>query len=154
MRQTLALQLSFTAVVVGMLLGCSNAPFDVAPVHGKITLDGQPLKAGKVMFAPIRKGADLEAGKPAIGVIREDGTFELSTYRNGDGAVVGEHWVTVFGPDTPTVLSPTTSPVSTATATFDRISITERQSVKSGTDNQIEIALTSNDLANFSARAD
>jgi hypothetical protein len=136
--------------------GCDEAKFTLAPVHGTVTLDGQPLKQGKVMFAPIRSGSDLEAGKPAFGLILPDGSFELSTYSQGDGAVVGDHWVTVFGSDDSTsAVSLIGTPKQSAAPTpFDRLNVTTKQTVKFGNDNQIEIALTTADIAKFSVRAD
>ena len=32
-------------------------------------------------------------GKPAFGLLGEDGSYQLTTYENDDGAVVGKHWV-------------------------------------------------------------
>ena len=77
--------------------GCQQAPYDLAPVRGKVSVDGQPLASGRLMFAPISQGS-ADAGKPAFGDIQPDGSFVLTTYREGDGAVVGDHWVTLFPP--------------------------------------------------------
>ncbi len=52
-------------------------------------------------------------GKPATGVVQDDGSFVLSTYGNNDGAVVGKHQVMfspiMVGPETPAD-KPTPSP--------------------------------------------
>jgi hypothetical protein len=42
------------------------------------------------------KGESHKAGKLAFGVLQSDGTFVLGTYEPEDGAVVGDHWVTVI----------------------------------------------------------
>src|SRR5262245_35967084 len=78
------------------LCGCSQSPSELAPVTGKVVIDGQPFSAGKVMFAPVAKGDDRRAGRPAFGKLASDGSFTLGTYKLGDGAVVGDHWVTVI----------------------------------------------------------
>ncbi|WP_197527711.1 hypothetical protein [Posidoniimonas polymericola] len=69
-------------------LGCSSHP-SVAPVSGKVTLDGEPLRFGSVMFQAV------SGGQPATGKIQEDGTFSLSTFGDDDGAIVGKHRVRV-----------------------------------------------------------
>src|SRR5688500_17796317 len=59
--------------------GCGKSPYDLAPVHGKVTLNGEPLTNAKVMFAPIAKSESRKSGKPAFGVLQPDGTFVLGT---------------------------------------------------------------------------
>lgn len=92
--QALLLDVLGTVLVVAVV-GCSKPPYDVAPVRGTVTVDGQRLTAGRVMFAPVDKAGELNPGKPAFGRIGPEGSFVLSTYRDEDGAVVGEHHVTV-----------------------------------------------------------
>jgi len=59
-----------------------------------VTLDGKPLGGLRWFFTP-------EAGRIARGETRDDGLATLSTYGNGDGAIVGKHVVVVFGPNAP-----------------------------------------------------
>ncbi|MGE0755692.1 MAG: hypothetical protein AB7O38_01665 [Pirellulaceae bacterium] len=61
-----------------------------APVHGKVSYKGQPLKGGTVSFQP-----QGQPGNPALGDIQPDGTYSLTTYEKDDGAVLGKHAVTV-----------------------------------------------------------
>src|SRR3990172_2569518 len=82
------------AVVLAMT-GCSRSPYELAPVHGRVTLDGRPLSQSKVMFAPVEVGDNPNPGKPAFGLVQDDGSFVLTTYRTNDGAIVGEHWVSI-----------------------------------------------------------
>ena len=83
-----AVAISF-AVVVAMS-GCRNAnELDTAPVSGRVLMNGKPLSTGTVTFVPNR-------GRVANGDIQSDGTFELSTYRSGDGAIVGSHKAAVL----------------------------------------------------------
>ncbi|CAD7694868.1 unnamed protein product [Ostreobium quekettii] len=74
------------AAFVGVAVGCgqSSHELDTAPVSGRITLDGEPLPQGIVYVIP-------DKGRMAKALVKEDGTFELSTYHDGDGAQVGNH---------------------------------------------------------------
>lgn len=69
--------------------GCfGQKGLETAPASGIVTYNGKPLSFGRVSFRP-------EAGSPATGEIQSDGTFALSTYGNGDGAIVGTHQVSI-----------------------------------------------------------
>ena len=75
--------------------GCQNYEKETAIVRGTIALDGNPVTKGTVMFVP-------RAGRSGRAVIQADGTFQVSTYDDGDGAIVGENKVAVvvvFGED-------------------------------------------------------
>jgi hypothetical protein len=123
-----------------LLLGCSKSPFDLAPVHGTVTIAGRPLTSGKVMFAPAARGDATNAGKPALGLIQSDGSYTLTTYSDGDGAVVGDHWVTVFVPD-PKSPPKKSEDGSIAVTDFKRLAVPNKQTVASGTENQIDVKL-------------
>jgi hypothetical protein len=77
------------------LSGCGRT--GMAPVHGRVTCGGKPVPEAAVIFSPVPKteGA-LEAGKAAQGGTDEDGRYSLTTYRSGDGALVGKHKVSVI----------------------------------------------------------
>ena len=69
--------------------GCGGADqLNTADVSGAVTLDGQPLAKGMVIFTPA-------AGRGATGTIQSDGTYTLGTYGSSDGAVLGKHMVAV-----------------------------------------------------------
>lgn len=75
--------------------GCGGGPTETyvkatVPVRGKVSYKGRPLAQGTVKFEP-------DSGRGAEGDIRPDGTFELSTFKAGDGAVEGTHRVAVVG---------------------------------------------------------
>ena len=72
---------------IAVFLGC-EVKSDMAPVRGKVLFNGQPLKFGSVMFQP-------EFGQPARSIIRPDGTFELWTEIEGDGARIGKNEIRV-----------------------------------------------------------
>ncbi len=80
------------AAAMFVLSGCggeAGGQQETAPVQGSVTYNGQPLTTGTVFFVP-------EGGGPtAEGQVREDGTFELTTYEEGDGAVPGQHGVMI-----------------------------------------------------------
>ena len=62
-----------------------------------MTYKGKPIKNGTVMFVPDEsKGT---TGPQAIGTIKSDGTYILSSQDAGDGAVVGMHKVGILGMD-------------------------------------------------------
>jgi hypothetical protein len=121
--------------------GCSKAPYSTSPVKGVVTLDGQPLGEGKVMFTPAAQGDSAKAGKAGFGPLNPDGSFVVSTYGSDDGAIVGPHWVTVVQ----TILPNTTTakPDTAEGVKFKRYKFPQQQTVVAGQENQIDIALTS-----------
>lgn len=68
------------------LVGCAES--ETVKVKGTVTLDGKPVDRAEVMFLPA-------GGRMATGVTNSEGKFELSTNAAGDGAVPGEHKVTI-----------------------------------------------------------
>lgn len=77
-------------VCLGAVLasGCGSSHPATAPVRGKITCEGQPVTEGTVTFYP-------EQGRSATGRIQPDGTYALTTFDEGDGAILGKHKVTI-----------------------------------------------------------
>ena len=73
-------------VLVLLLAGCGGPR--LGKVSGRVTIGGQPVAEGVILFHP-------EAGPAAVGAIRPDGTYELTTLKPGDGAVVGTHRVAI-----------------------------------------------------------
>jgi hypothetical protein len=63
-------------------------------VSGKVTHNGQPVTSGSVVFTPVG-GTQSSAARIATGQIESDGSYTLTTYDTGDGAVLGQHIVTV-----------------------------------------------------------
>lgn len=131
-----------------LISGCGGSPYDLAPVTGTVTLDGKPFIWGSVMFAPINTtSSETKSGKPAFSMLDSEGRFELTTYNENDGAIVGDHRVTVFcvqdGPNGP---SPTSFP------TFRRMAIRgDAMKVVAGEDNQFAIELTTDELRKYSS---
>jgi hypothetical protein len=79
--------LLLAAGLLGMVLtGCCG--LRLGKVSGRVTVGGKPVPRGTILFYP-------EAGPTAVGAIRPDGTYTLTTQKPGDGAVVGAHRVTI-----------------------------------------------------------
>lgn len=111
-------------------------------VHGKVTIDGTPLAGGRVMFAPTARDGGVNAGKPAFAPIQADGNYVLRTYKNGDGAVAGQHWVTVF----PAEVQPSVAADQATLPKFGRLQLPKTQTIVAGEVNEINIQLTSQDV--------
>ena len=130
---------SVALFVASVAVGCSKSPYDLAPVQGSVRIDGRPLTTGKVMFAPIAQGNNANAGKPAFGRIQSDGRYVLTTLSDGDGAIVGEHWVTILDGEVPGMLP------------FPRLPVGQKQTVAPGT-NEIDIELSGQEAARYAAK--
>lgn len=65
------------------------------PVKGEVTIDGAPQKDIWVYLVP--KGSKLPKGEqPAQrGLTKEDGTFAITTYIEGDGAPAGDYVICI-----------------------------------------------------------
>ena len=81
----LALVLCFIAALTGCGRGGQPRTY---PAEGTVTYRGTPVADAHVRFIP-------KEGPPAEGVTDASGGFALQTFRPGDGAVAGEHTVTV-----------------------------------------------------------
>lgn len=75
-------------MVLSPLLGCDSGP-SLSPVHGRVTFQGKPVAQGTVRFFPVA------GGRPSIGRIQPDGTYQLATATPGDGALPGEYAITI-----------------------------------------------------------
>lgn len=88
--------MSCLGIAIG-LTGCSESlkEFPCAAVSGIVLCEGQPVRGAQVYFSPKVTGQSAEVGKPGFSWTGEDGRFVLSTYGDGDGAVIGKHIVRV-----------------------------------------------------------
>jgi hypothetical protein len=80
--------LPLIVLMAAILCGCGR---QMVSVHGSVAREGGPLPGGKVIFTPIGDG------QPAVGLIQHDGTFQLSTNRENDGAMTGRYRISVLG---------------------------------------------------------
>jgi hypothetical protein len=92
------------------------------------------------MFAPVAKGSDVNPGKPAWANIKPDGTYRLTTYKNEDGAVVGEHWVTIMNSE---------EKLPEGVPEFSRLIVPKKSTVAANSDNEINFAITGSDVKKF-----
>lgn len=76
------------ALLLLLMVGCSDNLPPRVTVSGQVLIDGEPLTHGLVRFVP--KGA-----RPAAGRVDETGHFTLTTYNAEDGVVLGVHQVSV-----------------------------------------------------------
>ncbi len=87
-----------------LLGGCSEGTqLETAPVRGTVIYNGKPLPYGSVSFQPA-------AGLPAVGRIQSDGSFTLTTYSNGDGAIIGSHKVAIIATEIDAGATPPADP--------------------------------------------
>jgi hypothetical protein len=73
-----------------ILAGCGgNDHPETVPVAGTVTYKGAPVEGAQVSFmAP-------GAPRAAIGTTNSQGKFQLTTFEENDGAVIGKHAVTI-----------------------------------------------------------
>ena len=89
-------------VLTGFLLrataGCGGERYALAPVSGRVTLDGVPLADARVGFEPIRQGDQLAAGPGSYATTDAEGRYRLVSLDGGEGAVVGRHrvWIRTY----------------------------------------------------------
>lgn len=79
-----------TGLLLGTLAGgCADGGPELAPVSGRVTLDGRPLENARVTFQP--DGAK----RPSYGDTDADGRYLLVHKRGEGGALVGKHTVVI-----------------------------------------------------------
>lgn len=86
-------------LLVGLLAllaaGCPTSQERTYPVHGVVSLDGNPLRGGLVRFEPSAPGG-CGSCYGAQGTIGADGSYRLTTFSANDGALPGLHRVVVL----------------------------------------------------------
>lgn len=86
--------------VVGLMLmiGCSPGE-RVYEVYGRITINSQPITPDVLSHGYVSFETVAPDGRDAVGAIQPDGTYRLTTNKQGDGAVVGKYKVYIDGTD-------------------------------------------------------
>src|SRR5262249_32716155 len=87
--------------------GCGDDPEKpkMGKVTGTVMYNGKPVTDGSGPFTPdsAQGGA---TGQNAIRPIESDGTYTLTTFNTGDGAILGQHVVTVQAYNDPNAFKP------------------------------------------------
>ena len=79
------------ASVALVLTGCNRGGSpNMVKIRGTVTYNGQPLTQGTVVYVP--QGAE---GRQARGEIQPDGSYVLTSLKDGDGAQQGDYVITV-----------------------------------------------------------
>lgn len=80
-----------TLIALSVLAGCGGAADrpDLVPVKGTVLLNGQPVSGATVTFS------NEKAPRSAQGVTDAEGKFQLTSYDTNDGAIEGEHSITI-----------------------------------------------------------
>jgi hypothetical protein len=81
-----------TAAVLLLLMvftGCGKGGPQIAPVHGRVTLNGQPLENADITFQP------EDSKSPSAARTDKDGHYELGYKRGVLGGLVGQHTVRI-----------------------------------------------------------
>ena len=86
------------AVLALLVAGCGGP--QMSPVKGRVTFNGEPVKEAQITFSPMGAEGQKETGKPGTGFTDDQGNFDLSTFKNYDGALQGTHNVLVVLDDT------------------------------------------------------
>ncbi len=84
MRSRLFLLLAALAAV-----GCGSQPYQLAPVSGRVKLNGKPLPKAWVHFAPKASKENVAPGPTSHGQTDLDGRFTLGVDPQHPGGVVG-----------------------------------------------------------------
>jgi hypothetical protein len=70
------------------LTGCQQRHPELVPVSGHVMIDGKPLTHGQITV-------HADGHRASMGKIDGDGRFNLTCFKLGDGAPVGQHIATV-----------------------------------------------------------
>lgn len=99
MRCSAAIQSLLLCLAVGATAGCgeSEDQFAVHPVRGEVTYRGKPAEGAKVVFYATERRSDRLPFP--TGDVQEDGRFELTSYKQGDGAPSGTYNVAITWPE-------------------------------------------------------
>lgn len=92
LRLQLVLFLLFSISAIGC--GNSDRP-SLANASGKVTLDGQPVAQATVTFVPV------DGGRPSTAITDAQGQYTMNSFDDAQGAIVGDHNVSVMKIDGP-----------------------------------------------------
>lgn len=92
-----ALLFGSLAVLLTLLAGCGGSSKPAAvKAGGKVVYrKNTPTPGALIVFHPLDPNFEKTIGGKPFATVRDDGTFALTTYEEGDGAPAGEYGVTV-----------------------------------------------------------
>jgi hypothetical protein len=88
MGRKLRAAVAVAALCLLVVQGCGRSRPETSPVTGHVTYGGKPVSSGRIVFYPSH-------GRSAMGTIEPDGSYRLTTFDPGDGALLGRHRVTI-----------------------------------------------------------
>ena len=88
------LAIAAIAAILALTTGCGSGGTSKGPVKGKVTFNGQPVTGGSISLTPAGELKATIAG----GEVGADGTFVITTEKQGDGAAIGKHTVGYAAP--------------------------------------------------------
>ena len=95
-RRKSTLRTAVWLFVALLLSGCSPEGYRIAPVSGRVTLDGKPLANAAIVFSPVASADNMEPGPGSGGKTDADGRYILTIVGKGTrGAVIGKHKVRI-----------------------------------------------------------
>lgn len=81
-------------IVLSCFVGCGESA-GTHPVSGTVKFDDGKVPQGEIAEITFQPAAGSTASKGASGSIQPDGTFRLTTFKQGDGALAGDYQVTL-----------------------------------------------------------
>ena len=121
-------------LVIWCFTGCKPG---LQPVRGKVTLaNGKPAAGSQVVFESEQEGKKMSAR----GDVREDGSYELSTFKPGDGVPPGKYKVQVNPPAMVNAEAAYVSPFNAKYSSFQTSGL--EFEVKAGQKNEFPIQVT------------
>ncbi|QDT34155.1 carboxypeptidase-like regulatory domain-containing protein [Thalassoglobus polymorphus] len=114
------------------------------PASGKVTYNGTPVEGAQVNLIPA-----TNTDPAAFALTEADGTFTLTTYDDGDGAVPGNYQVTVVKRSVETILNPD-DPNGPPVGSKEESFLPKKYGSVSSTDLQANISSEGTDSLEFS----
>jgi len=85
------------SLLYGWIMACAGCSLETppkpVPVSGVVMLNGKPLTKGMISFVPAAAGEG--ASRPSTAMIQPDGTYKATSFKEGDGLLVGSYKIVV-----------------------------------------------------------
>jgi hypothetical protein len=78
-------------LLLALATACDRDRVRMVPIDGEVLYNDKPLASGTVLYVP----RDRMEGRQARGTIKPDGSFQLTTFKPGDGAIYGEYDIAI-----------------------------------------------------------